>query len=161
MFMAVSRARHRPGNAAVEFAVLLPFLVALLLGTWEVGRLVQIKQILANAAREGCRAAATGQQTDSQVQTLVCQYLLDAGLPDYTSQASTVVTVTDVTTNGDVSGASQGDHIRVSVSIPFSDVRWIALYLVTSSNTHLNAEADWTALMDQTYPSTVTSPSGF
>jgi Flp pilus assembly protein TadG len=157
----VKRSRQRRGNAVCEFAILAPFLVMLLLGTWEVGRLVQVRQILANAAREGARQAATGRNTDSDVQTVVCQYLKDAGLPDYTSQASSVVTVTDVTSGGDVSDASQGDQIRVTVSIPFNDVRWVALYLVTNANTRLNAEADWVGLMDEAYPGTITSPAGF
>jgi hypothetical protein len=87
--------------------------------------------------------------------------LKDAGLPDYSSQASTVVSVTDVTSGDDVSSSSQGDQIRVTVSIPFSDVRWVALNLITNTNTHLNAEADWVGLMDEAYPSSVTSPSGF
>jgi Flp pilus assembly protein TadG len=161
MSLAVRRSQHRNGNAACEFAILVPFLLMLLLGMWEVGRLIQVKQILANAAREGARQAATGRSTNSDVQTVVCQYLKDAGLPDYTSQASSVVTVTDVTSGGDVSDASQGDQIRVTVSIPFNDVRWVALYLITSANTRLNAEADWVCLMDQNYPSSITSPDGF
>jgi Flp pilus assembly protein TadG len=158
---ALRRSRQRRGNAACEFAILAPFLVMLLLGTWEVGRLVQVRQILANAAREGCRQAATGRNTTSDIQTVVCQYLKDAGLPDYSSQASSVVTVTNVTSGGDVGDASQGDQIRIGVSIPFSDVRWVALNLITNTNTRLNGEADWVGLMDQAYPSSTTSPAGF
>src|SRR5690242_10343121 len=54
-------ARSRPGAAAVEFAVVLPLIVLLLLGTWEVARLVQVHAILSNAVREGARLAAQGQ----------------------------------------------------------------------------------------------------
>ena len=63
--------RHRRGVAAVEAALLLPLALMLMLGTWEVGRMVQVGQILENAAREGGRSAATGQNTNSQVQQTV------------------------------------------------------------------------------------------
>jgi Flp pilus assembly protein TadG len=59
---------HRRGIAAVELALLLPFLLMLLLGTWEVGRMLQIQQSLTNAAREGGRQASTGLLTNSQVE---------------------------------------------------------------------------------------------
>src|SRR5436309_938093 len=57
----IPRSRSRAGAAAVEFAVILPLLMLLLLGTWEVARLVQVHAILSNAAREGARVAAQGQ----------------------------------------------------------------------------------------------------
>ena len=46
--------------AAVEFAMILPVILTLLLGIWEVGRMIEIQQILYNAAREGGRQAAYG-----------------------------------------------------------------------------------------------------
>lgn len=46
---------RRRGVAAVEAAVLLPLALMLMLGTWEVGRMVEVGQILNNAAREGGR----------------------------------------------------------------------------------------------------------
>ena len=73
--------RRRRGVAAVEAAVLLPLALMLMLGTWEVGRMVEVSQILNNAAREGGRSASTGQYTNSQVQQTVLNYLMNAGLP--------------------------------------------------------------------------------
>ena len=52
--------RFRRGVAAVEAALLLPLALLLMLGTWEVGRMVEVSQILNNAAREGGRSASTG-----------------------------------------------------------------------------------------------------
>jgi ABC-2 type transport system ATP-binding protein len=49
------RTSARRGVAVVELAVLLPFLLVVLLGIWEVGRLIEVQQILNNAAREGAR----------------------------------------------------------------------------------------------------------
>ena len=62
--------RHRPPRsrgaaAAVEFALVLPVLVTLMVGLWEVGRIIQVQQVLSNAAREGARVAAQGQTINS------------------------------------------------------------------------------------------------
>src|SRR5262249_3227792 len=86
----------RRGAAAVELALLLPFLLALLLGVWEVGRLIQINQVLSNAAREGARQASTGEKTNDQVKLAVCQYLKNGGLNDHTPDRASSVTPTDL-----------------------------------------------------------------
>jgi hypothetical protein len=39
------------------------------------------------------------------------------------------------------------------VTIPFKDVRWIGLNLVTNTNTMLNGQAVWCSLKDVPYPS--------
>ncbi len=50
---------RRPGAAAVEMAVISSLvMVPLMLGVWEVGRMVYVKQVVSNAAREGARLAA-------------------------------------------------------------------------------------------------------
>lgn len=58
------RLRSRPirrGVAAVELGfVLMLFLAPLILGVWEVGRLVHVQQIVSNSAREGARLAGQG-----------------------------------------------------------------------------------------------------
>lgn len=50
----------RFGTAAVELAVCLPFLLLMFAGIVEFYRVVKIKQIFTNAAREGARIAANG-----------------------------------------------------------------------------------------------------
>ena len=66
----MTRTRPRPdcrrGVAAVETAVVLTFvLVPLMIGIWEMGRLVQVQQIVANSAREGARLAAQAKTINS------------------------------------------------------------------------------------------------
>jgi len=54
--------RKRPlddGNAAVEFALVLPFLLVLLMGMVEFGRVLFNQQVITNAARDASRASAT------------------------------------------------------------------------------------------------------
>ncbi len=50
---------RRRGTATVELAlVMTTVVVPLLLGLWEMGRYVQVQQVVANSAREGARMAA-------------------------------------------------------------------------------------------------------
>ena len=60
-----SRRAHRRGQALVEFALVFPVLVLILLGIFEVGRAVFAYNTLGNAAREGARVAAVNQIENS------------------------------------------------------------------------------------------------
>lgn len=155
-----SRALHsfvRRGVAAVELAVVLPLFLILLLGLWEVGRLVEVQQILTNGAREGARQASTGEKTVSQVKQTVIDYLGRAGIP------TTNVTVTvENLTNGarlEPAIAEQLDQYRVTVAIPFNDVRWILLDQITGA-TNLTAVADWFSMKDVPLLVSPTVPTG-
>lgn len=148
---------HRHGVAAAEAALLLPVVLTLLLGTWEVGRMVEVEQILNSAVREGGRHASTGQYTNSQVQQFTLNYLSNAGLPS--SQAT--ATVTNLTSSGtDCTAAKELDQIQVTVSIPFTAVRWAAVTLVTNSSTKLTASAIFYSNNGQSYPSNLSVPAG-
>jgi Flp pilus assembly protein TadG len=57
----VIRRRHARGQALVEFALVFPILVLILLGIFEVGRAVFAFNTVGNAAREGARVAAVNQ----------------------------------------------------------------------------------------------------
>ena len=140
-----SRSKRR-GTAAVEVAVCLPLLCTLVIGAWEVGRLVEVKQLLCNAVREGGRQAATGNQSTAQVQQYVVNYLTNNGISGVTSN---MVTFQDLT-NSDVTDpttASQMDRLRVSVTVPYTAFRWSLLSQITS-DTSLSASADWFSMRD-------------
>jgi hypothetical protein len=149
MNAARARSPRRAASAAVEFALLSPLLVALLLGMWEVGRMGEIQQILSNAAREGARQAATGQLTATEVEDVVRTYLDNAGVP--TGNLEVDVVNLDSSTRG-VVGAKQLDRLEVTVSIPFTDVEWTALRQIASSATRLNARSLWHSVKDKEYP---------
>ena len=150
--------RRRRGVAAVEAALLLPVALILMLGTWEVGRMVEVSQILNNAAREGGRSASTGQYTNSQVQQTVLNYLQNAGLPS----TSATVTVSDLTNPGtDCTAATELDQLQITVSIPFTAVRWSAATLVTNSSTTLNATTIFYSNNGQSYPTSITVPQAY
>lgn len=82
----MSARKLRRGAVSVEAAVVLPVLIIMMYGVWEVGRLTQVKQVMTNAAREGARTAS-GAYVDgvpvslTTVQTSVRDYLRTAGFP--------------------------------------------------------------------------------
>lgn len=152
------------GVAAVEFALVMPLLVVILLGLWEVGRLVQLQQILSNAAREGARLAAQSQTINStgeptmiavstgtpNVKQTVVNYLRQAGL---TVDAS-AVNVAFAFTSGDTSKTQphqgeKGQRFRLTVTLPVSSLQWSALKL--TSVTQLQASVNWTCLVDDPF----------
>jgi Flp pilus assembly protein TadG len=159
------RAPARPcrrGVAAVEFAFIVSFiLVPCIFGVWEVGRLVQIQQIVDNSVREGARAASTGEYSNAQVQQLVLTYLTNSGV----STSGVTATAVDVTSGGDVSSptvnsfgtAKQLDSLQVTVSVPFSNVYWIALNYFVPSGTTMNATANTVSMVNVplTIPTTI------
>jgi Flp pilus assembly protein TadG len=148
--------KPRRGTAAVEMACVTPLIVTLLLGTWEMGRYIEVQQIISDAAREGGRQASCGQLTNAQVIAAATNYVKIAGLPTN----DLVVTVTDLTTPGDVSRATALDQLQVTVSLPFKDVRWTPLKLVTTDATNVNASVVWYSALPVSYPNSVTSPTG-
>src|SRR5262249_39241255 len=88
-------ARQRLGIAAVEMAVLLIPLMTLFLGVIEFGRIIQVSQVVTEAAREGARAAAQG----VSVQTVgsFIYYYASASSPNAPNSAGTTrVNVADV-----------------------------------------------------------------
>ena len=162
--------RQRGGAAALEVAITLPLILALMLGIWEFGRLTEAQQIISNAAREGGRQASTGSKTVAQVQSDVLNYLKLAGLlqtqGSTAGQALTGVTVTVTNLSGgpaDPTQANQLDHFRVSLSVPADQLRWVVLSPGSYSNylpakiTTLTASADWYSMKDipVTVPETI------
>lgn len=145
----------RSGAAAVEFALLSPLMVVMLVGLWEVGRMVEAQQVLNNAVREGSRQGSTGKKDADQVKAAVINYVAAAGF-DTTGIVVTVTNVTTSTVNADPRTYSHLDHFKVEVSLPFNNVRWILLnrfsthdYTTISPPVNLGAESHWYSMRDQ------------
>jgi hypothetical protein len=146
-------------------------LVPLLLGLWQVGRIVQVKQLLDNAAREGCRLASqsriinlvgnfidihtsTGQPN---VQDTVREYLAAAGVVDGTT--ATDVSVQFQFLDGDLTRTDpyqglKGERFQITVTLPVQDINWTPF---TTSNT-MSASAVWCILIDDPFTVNTTVP---
>jgi len=75
---SIACGRHRPrGAVTLETALVLNVCLIFLLGLFDFSRVIMIRQVVTNAAREGCRYAVvnTSTATTSQVQTCVSNYL--------------------------------------------------------------------------------------
>jgi Flp pilus assembly protein TadG len=140
--------RHRDatrrGLAAVETAFVMPVLVLLMLGTWEVGRMFEAAQVVTNACRDGARQAAAGQKTASQIQQNVLTYLAQANIPT----TGATVTVSDLTSAGtDPTLAAQLDQLQVTVVVPTANIRWLGSGWFDKS-TSLTATTTWNSMRD-------------
>jgi Flp pilus assembly protein TadG len=162
----------RSGAVAVEFAFVLPLLVVLLLGLWEVGRIIQVQQILSNSARDGARVAAQGLTINSsgdptQIMTDTGSVNVKQTVYNYLRQAGLNVSMSDITVtftylNGNTSNtqpyqATKGQEFRVTVSIPLSKVEWIDLGPFNPPT--LTASAVWFSTVDDPFTVDPTMPT--
>lgn len=167
--------RRRSGTAAVEFAAVLTFvLVPLMIGLWEMGRVVQVQQIVANGAREGALLAAqantinsTGSPTqiraavappnaagEPNVKAAVMQYLAGAGL---TQLRWTDVDVAYAFTSGNTALTDpyqgvKGQQFRVTVTLnqaALNKCLWSALGLVRP--TSVAYAVHWQIMVDDPF----------
>jgi len=86
-----NRARASRGAAVVETALILNVLLLGLLGVFEYGRIVMLRQLMFNAAREGARLAIVGtaadpEATTAQIQQTVTSYLAGQSLSNMSVQ---------------------------------------------------------------------------
>jgi Flp pilus assembly protein TadG len=120
----------RRAAAAVEFAVLAPFLFTLAMGAFELGRGLMVRQVLTDAARKACRTGALPGKANSDVTSDVNDILLDNNIPTSVATITILVNGTSV----DVSTAQQGDQISVKVAVPFNKVTWTPLFFFNSAS---------------------------
>lgn len=134
MLMRASRSRKRRGVAAVEFAIVSPFLILLVFGIIECGRAIMVQQVLTNASREGARRAILEATTTSEVTTIVSDYLTNGSI------AGATVTVSPTP----LSSAGFGDPVTVTVSVPYDQVSWIPSWFMggrtLSASTQMHAD---------------------
>lgn len=165
----IRRRTDRRGVAAVELAfVAMLFLFPLLFGVWEVGRLIQVQQILSNSCRDGARLASqgytvnlTGSPTQitvssgtTNVHDAIYQYLVAAGFTNLTS-SDVAVTLTfidtklDGTTPTEPYQGEKGMRFKITVTIPWDKVRWVNLGLIMP--TSVTYTVKWQMLVDDKF----------
>ena len=146
---------------------MLPFLVVLIMGIWEVGRMLEVCEIITNAAREGARVAAGGTSnnipvTVAMVQTEVLNYMTSAGLPTAAVNGA-VVTLTNLSSDTwtDPCNAQPLDPFRVTVNIPagtaYNSLRW-NLFNTITGQTSLTISANWLSANDSQLSVSTTLP---
>jgi Flp pilus assembly protein TadG len=132
MRTVLAHGKHCKGQALVEMAIILPLLLLLVLGIFEFGRAMYIKNTLTNAARAGARAAVvtygisnSGQVAinpscaygdtptgNNRVFVTICRSLY-SGIDK--THVSSEITLTDANNNG--ISPDGGDLVKVRVTL--------------------------------------------
>ncbi|WP_068137030.1 TadE/TadG family type IV pilus assembly protein [Roseimaritima ulvae] len=106
---------QRAGAATVEFAVVAPVMLLLVLGLFEVGRVMMVKNAATHASREGARMAVTPSATSDavveQVRSVMASYSIAD--PQVTVQPS------------QLGMADPGDMVTITVSVDAASVSWV------------------------------------
>jgi Flp pilus assembly protein TadG len=173
----VRRRSSRSGVAAVELAIVsVAVLAPVLICVWEIGRLIEIKQLVSTSAREGARLAAQGYVISSNgsmlevksytgtpnVKEAVYESLYASGLT--TLQRSDVtVTLTflaprsDGVMPTDPYLGEKGQPFSVTVTIPWNKVRWLNLGIIQP--TTVSYTVTWRMLIDERFTVNETLPT--
>jgi len=125
--------QRQNGAAAVELAILLPFLAVLVFGIIEVGLLLYNQQVITNASREGARAAIVGhcpgavgiiRKTDAEIAQIVTDYCID---PDDTTKKRLITfnatnnpPSTTVAPSPSACGLTIGDDVTVTTTYNYT-----------------------------------------
>ncbi len=80
------------GAAAVEFAIILPFLLLLVFGVIELGRAIQAKNIITNMSREGANLASRTQMDPQDIMDALASSAMPLDMAANATMYITVVT---------------------------------------------------------------------
>ena len=122
---ALHSTSRRHGTATVEFAMIAPLLIFLVLGMIEIGRGINVQHALLNAARAGCRVGITDGATVQDIADRVAINLAGTGITNYNVLVSP----------DPLSSAANGDAVSVTVNVTYSDVNWVPIPRYLSTKT--------------------------
>jgi len=124
--------KDQKGGALIEFTIVLPLLILLVIGAIEFGLLCYNKQVIANASREGARAGIIAFRDgepdggkyfkdDDQIKTIIKNYcathvITFSASPDLDTDLNVTL---DPTNREDTTSFEFGDHFEVKVSYDY------------------------------------------
>jgi Flp pilus assembly protein TadG len=111
------RLRSERGAELIEFALVLPLLMFIILGLVDFGFLFQRFEVVTNAAREGARMAVLPGYVTADVQARVNSYITNGGLATTGSNPSVVVTNVSIPNGG--GPAMPGKKVVVTYASPY------------------------------------------
>lgn len=112
------RRRGESGQAVVEFAIVLPVLILLVLGIMEFGRALSALMVLQNAAREGARYGITVYSDPNSDELIEDRVRQEAGSLDGAADPVQL----QVTITPDPAGRAPGGDLQVSLLYNFEFV---------------------------------------
>ena len=126
----LSRLKNTEGNAAVEFGLVLPLLLVILLGIIDWGHVHFTRMTMTNAAREGARVGVTlnAETAESEAETAARNYLISSGIPGDSFDVEATLDTGDGT---------------VSVRVYTEDFNPLIGFVPTPSELHARAIMRW------------------
>jgi Flp pilus assembly protein TadG len=100
----------------VEFAVVLPLVVMLLLGSVELSRAVMVNHEVQEAARAGCRLYSVRDTTQADVDEIIAKAMSLAGISAYS-------VVYEPAAKSEIDTAME--PVSVTVTVAYADVAWV------------------------------------
>ncbi len=82
MSRATEYSREACGQSLLEFALVVPVLMLLVVGTFDLGWAVYARNAIANSAREGARVGIIQSRSDAEIRTQVKNTAAALGLTD-------------------------------------------------------------------------------
>ena len=166
-------AGRRPASAVVELAVVVPLMFTILIGIWEIGRLIQIQQMMHCATRDAARLAAqayiintNGESTQIRYATgspnldaTIRSYLYVAGIKNQTGLTTSFAFVNadgSLDTGREPWQGRKNDRFRITIALPYDNVRWTNLGLVNPKT--VTTSLDWQMLVDDPFTLDTTLP---
>ena len=119
------------GATAIEMALVLPILLLLVFGIIECGRVMMVKQILVNTAREATRRAIVPGATDRHIHEIILGSMDSAGIQNYQAHVELDNVTHDLETgsqdgnyhyNGIINNAQARSQVAIQLSVLHSDI---------------------------------------
>lgn len=137
MKRARKRINREHGASLVEFAMIAPFLILLLLGVVEFSWVFAQNLDVKHGAREGARLTAVDESGDNALLGAeIC------GRMDLVGGEATVTWVADPTDYGNTTTLEVGDGVSVSVATPFSTLTGAIDWAFPTSLTTLDSTVE-------------------
>ena len=112
--------RSERGQSLLEFALILPVFLAIVIGIFEFGRAWNVYQVLTNTAREGARLAVIQSSNEAEVRSTISDGLQRAGLDP---------AIASVSVEGKGDGTGQPSTIQLSYPYEFKFLGPIVAFL--------------------------------
>lgn len=138
--------RHQAGASAVEFALVLPIIVALMIGTIDLGRMAWTKMEVQAAARAGAayalvnatktfdaaKVSSAASSATTLAVTVTPTPSKTYGCPTGTDGASGIVTVANNTTPCPLNSTTPGSYVTVRTETTYTPI-WLSPVTISST----------------------------
>lgn len=142
----------------MEFAFVCPLLLLIVLGVWEIGRIIQVQQVMLISLRDGARMASQGnivtptgdyvQISRDQVIASIREALIGNGINNFSGATFEFFFVDGISTREPFQG-KKNERFTVRVALPYDNIRWTNLTLLNPKT--LTVELTWRMLVDDPF----------